>query len=262
MFNWIQKSLNIANGKGYLDRLQKVYPINQNDQRLISNSTVESLKKALDNESNSYLIREFLKLEKFPIDDPYIGVLRMDPELLDKNPMTVNRIGNKLRSIGFDELISLAKSPMTPSRQMGNSFRNWLRLQSYEFRKPLNFHEASESKLLFLDGNDENLKYYVNHKLGMELGDTRKGIDFVFRKRKKFCIGETKFITNYGGTQTNQLDVALDIADMNQQSQDIFTAAILDGVVWYNNTYLGKIKKRPDLNIMTCLLFQEFVESF
>lgn len=262
MTNWIQKSIEIANAKGYLDKLQAVYPINSNDLRTIPEETLKEIKEALESHSNPSLIKVLLDLEKFPIDDPYIGTLRAESEQIIKNPETANRIGKTLQAIGYKDLVSLAQSPKAHSRQMGSSFRNWLRSQEYEFRGTTDFLEKSESGLCFLDGNDVRLKEYANKKLGFELGDTKKGIDFVFRKGRKFCIGEAKFITTYGGTQTNQLDVALEVAELNQNEKDVYSAAVLDGVVWFNGAYLEKIQKREKLNIMTSLIFKEFVESF
>ena len=178
------------------------------------------------------------------------------------NPEATDRIGKKLMSYSIEDLLSMAQAPKMPSRQMGNSFRRWLRTQGYEFIEVGEFQSTNETTLLFLDGNDTSLKQYVNENLGLTLGDTRKGIDFVFRKGNRFCIGEAKFITTPGGTQTNQLDVALEVAEINEKARNVYSAAILDGVVWFYGPYLSKIKSRSNLNVMTSLLFQEFVASF
>ncbi|MEM0135080.1 MAG: hypothetical protein QXU18_07640 [Thermoplasmatales archaeon] len=262
MSNWVQRSIEFANGEGYLDNLQSVYPIKSNGLRSISDETIRRIKDAYSRKSNRDLILESLKLDKFPIDDPYVGVLRMNPKLIDKNPETINRIGKMLQSFDLDVLISKARAPKTPSRQMGNSFKKWLRSLGYDFRDTIEFHSTREPDLFFLDGSDKTLKLYVNDKLKLNLNDTKKGIDFVFRKGDKFCIGEAKFITDYGGTQTNQLDVALEIAELNKKQLNIYSAAVLDGVAWFNSGYKDKIKKREQYNIMTSLIFKEFVESF
>lgn len=262
MINWVEKSVAITSEIGYLDKLQSVYRINLNDLRPIPKSSVDLIKKAYNRKSSSELIKIFLDLEKFPIDDPYIGMLRMNRDLIDKNQETTDRIGRELFSYNLDDLISMAQSRKAPSRQMGNSFRSWIRSQGYEFLNTSDFNERQKTSLLFLDGSDTRLKEYVSQELRLELGDTRKGIDFVLRKDTKFCFGEAKFITNYGGTQTNQLDIALDVAELNQKRQNVFSAAILDGVAWLHDAYLRKIQRRSNLNILTSLIFKEFAESF
>ncbi|MHB1679410.1 MAG: hypothetical protein ACYCTB_02735 [bacterium] len=77
----------------------------------------------------------------------------------------------------------------------------------------------------------------------------------------KYCFGEAKFITSYGGTQTNQLDIALNVADMNIKN-NIETIAVIDGVAWLYDSYLNKIKSRKNKNIMTALLLDKFLSEF
>ena len=81
----------------------------------------------------------------------------------------------------------------------------------------------------------------------------------VFRKRDKTFFGEAKFITDSGGTQTNQLNIALDIA--MKDSDEIGSIAIIDGVPWINKSYLKKIQKVPNKNVLTALLLPEYLSN-
>lgn len=263
MSQWVQESIEIAKEEGYLDRLQTIYAVSLNHSRTIPDEKISRIRDAYESGTIEGLIRELLDLEKFPIDDPYIGSFRAKPELIERNPETIERIGKKLLSHSFEELLSKAQEPKAPSRQLGNAFRTWLRSKGYKFLSLTEFQKYKCSDPIFLDGNDITLKKYISSKLGSALGDTRKGVDFVFSKGKKFCFGEAKFISTPGGTQTNQLDIALDIADMNRTSHpDIYSAAILDGIIWFYPPYLNKITTRSNHNVMTSLLFEKFVASF
>lgn len=258
---WIKRSYNITNAGHYLDKLSEIYQVNLNPERSVSDASIKMIKEVFDKESNSDLVRKLLTLERFPIDDPYVSIMRASPSLIDENPETVERIGKNLRNLGYEKLVALTKQPMSASRQMGNAFKGWLKRSGYPFLNYDEFHNYSDENVVFLSGSDKVLKKYVTSELKVKLGDTKKGLDIVFRKGIKYCFGEAKFITASGGTQTNQLDIALDVADLNKKD-GVFSVAILDGVVWFNSSYLEKIRSRSDKNIITGLLLKEFLECF
>lgn len=69
MFEFLKKSIDLANNYDYLDRLFSVYPVFSNIRRNINNNTIDKLKKYYNNQDNYNLIKEALKLELFPIKD-------------------------------------------------------------------------------------------------------------------------------------------------------------------------------------------------
>jgi len=160
----------------------------------------------------------------------------------------------------WDSLLKEMRKPKSASRQMGNSFKKWVQ-ERYKFISYTDFKYYREEDLVFLQGSDSTLKKYVTDELTIKLLDTKKGLDVLFRKGKRFCFGEAKFITDSGGTQTNQLNVALDILN-DSREPNICSFAILDGIVWFDRNYIKKIDERKGKNIITAILFDEFVQEF
>ena len=255
--NWIQKSLDIVNGDDYLKKLTEIYPINTNSFRQIDNKQIENIEIYFNNKDPIGLVKACLNLEKFPIDNPYISILRYD-SIFNKNLDVVKIIGNILLGMKFEDLKTLIKSPKSGSRQYGNSFKSWLKTKyQNDFLNINNFENYNSNSLKFLEGSDTILKKYIKEKFNI---DTEKGLDLVFKKNNKVYFGEAKFITDSGGTQTNQLNVALDIAKKDNES--VGTIAIIDGIPWVNNSYLEKIKNEAvNKNVLTALLLPQYLSS-
>ncbi len=255
--NWIQKSLDIVNGDDYLKKLTEIYPINTNSFRQIDNKQIENIEIYFNNKDPIGLVKACLNLEKFPIDNPYISILRYD-SIFNKNLDVVKIIGNILLGMKFEDLKTLIKSPKSGSRQYGNSFKSWLKTKyQNDFLNINNFENYNSNSLKFLEGSDTILKKYIKEKFNI---DTEKGLDLVFKKNNKVYFGEAKFITDSGGTQTNQLNVALDIAKKDNES--VGTIAIIDGIPWVNNSYLEKIKDEAvNKNVLTVLLLPQYLSS-
>jgi len=264
MEDWIKKSKEIANGDGYLDKLSHIYPAQSNKERTINPEDIVIIKKAYDisRENKSYieLINKLLDLDRFPIDDPYISMFRRKRDLIENNPNTVKRIGEIITSMDWDSLLKEIRKPKSASRQMGNSFKKWLQ-DKYKFICYTEFKYYKSDDLVFLKGSDSILKKYVNDELNIGLSDTKKGLDVLFRKNRRFCFGEAKFITDSGGTQTNQLNLALEVLN-DSREPDVYSFAILDGIVWFDGNYIKKINERKGQNIITAILFDEFVQQF
>ncbi|MGC9124480.1 MAG: hypothetical protein ACP5IB_10505, partial [Thermoplasmata archaeon] len=108
--DWIKKSLDIVNGRDYLKKLTEIYPINKNSFRNIDDEHIETIKKYFDNKDPIGLVKECLSLEKFPIDNPYVSILRYE-SIFEKNLDTVKTIGNILLELNFKDLETLIKSP-------------------------------------------------------------------------------------------------------------------------------------------------------
>lgn len=264
MEEWIKKSKEIANGDKYLDKLSSIYASQSNMERTVNHEDINNIKKAYDisRESKSYieLINKLLDLDRFPIDDPYISMIRKKRELIKNNPVTIKRIGETITSMDWDSLLKEIHKPKSASRQMGNSFRKWVK-DRYKFISYNDFKYHKGEDLVFLDGSDSKLKEYVTEELNIELSDTKKGLDVLFRKGQRFCFGEAKFITDSGGTQTNQLNVALEVLNDSKEPA-VCSLAILDGIVWFDRNYIKKIDERNGKNIITAILFDDFVQEF
>jgi len=256
MNKWIQMSINLANSKGYLDKLFKIYPIEIGNIRAIPDSIRKGVQRAFREKNKIDLIKELLKLPKFPIDDPYIASLRRHPSLLSKNSETIERISKKLFSLGIDTVLELSGKPKSPSRQLGHRFKRWLRTLDYPFLEENEFKKYSG--VGFLDGSDKRLKKFAVEELGIR--NLKKGIDFILKTKNKFILGEAKFLTDYGGTQNNQFREAMNVAKIKKGN--IIGIAVIDGIVWFeSNAYMHRTIKSFNGVALSALLLEEFIKE-
>ena len=115
---WVEKSIKLAEGEGYLDKLAEVYNIEENIERDLNKKEIEIIKKEYNRKNVKKLINTLLNLERFPIDDPFISFIKKNRGSLDKNPETTKRISNRLFSMNIDALLKECKKPKSASRQM------------------------------------------------------------------------------------------------------------------------------------------------
>ncbi|MEM4097866.1 MAG: hypothetical protein QXS81_04180 [Candidatus Micrarchaeaceae archaeon] len=250
---WIDATIKLVNSNGYLDKLLSVYPITMNKERELPEGAEDRIKELLKGENNVELINYLLTLEKFPIATAYTSSLRY-PGMINKNPETVNRIAGILRNMGAEMVIKGAKEPKIVSKQAGAMFLKWLTKQYPAV--PLSDFESITDRPVLLVGSDKKRKQYANDNLNAEL--TEKGIDILLKKGNKFVIGQAKFITAGGGGQDNQFFEALRF--VNSIGGDAERVAILDGVIWFDNKFLERIKA-SNKNIMSSLMLKAFVDD-
>ena len=108
----IKKSLDCVNGDGYLEKLMEIYPINRNSFRDVDENIIKNIENNFNNKNKIELVKSCLNLEKFPIDNPYISILRNN-EIFNKNLKVVEMIGDILLQMNFNELF--------PQRLLGPS---------------------------------------------------------------------------------------------------------------------------------------------
>jgi len=256
MNKWVKKSIDLADSKGYLDNLFEVYPIELGAARYLSPKIKVKIREVFNKKNRKYLIKELLGLPRFPIDDPYTASLRKYPLLLDKNPLTVDRLGKRLFSMGLKKIYRLASQPKSPSRQLGDSFRKWLRKLKYPFLEKEKFLRSN--RIAFLEGSDKKLKKFAYEELGVR--NLKKGIDFILKIKNKFILGEAKFLTTSGGTQNNQFRDAIKVAEIKKEK--IIGIAVLDGIVWFKSkTYMHRTVKRSNGIALSALLLEKFIRE-
>ena len=256
MNKWVKKSIEIANSRGYFDKLLDVYPIGIGEIRYIPEDIKEKIQEAFNKKDKLLLVKTLLVLPRFPIDDPYIASLRKHPLLFDKNPKTIKRIGERLLSIKLDTIFKLATQPKSPSRQLGQSFNKWLKKIKYPFLEKEKF--KNYKKTAFLKGSDEILKRFAQEELRIKKLNRRP--DFILKISDKFIVGEVKFITDYGGTQNNQFDGAIKITKIN--TNQTIGIAVLDGIVWFESkAYMHKAVKTLKGVALSTLLLEDFIKD-
>ena len=256
MNNWVAKSIKLANSRAYLDKLFKIYPFELEDIRDLPEATKSEIKRIFKSRNKIDLIEELLKLPRFPIDDPYIASLRKHPFLLRNNPRTIERISKKLFSMDVNNVLELAGKPKSPSRQFGHSFRKWLGGLKYPILDEEKFKKYND--VAFLGGVDRKLKNFASQEL--KIRNLKKGIDFILKVKRKFILGEAKFLTDYGGTQNNQFRDAISIASIKKDN--VIGIAVLDGIVWFkSNAYMHKTIKSLKGTTLSALLLEKFIKE-
>jgi len=255
MNEWIKRSIELANSERYLDKLSKVYPVTPELERAIPNEIKLQIKKAFDAKDRPGLIKILLKLDKFPIKDPYVAFLRKREQFLTYNPRTVDRIAERLFSTSFDEIIKGCEEPKEFNRQIGTLFKGWLPKLGYPLLSESKFDACKG--IAFLKGSDNELMDYANRELGCNLD---KGPDLLAKAGNSYIIGEAKFLTDYGGHQNAQFEDALRL--LKGKKGKAIKIAILDGVVWIEGR-AKMYRKVCRLNkiALSALLLNEFLES-
>jgi hypothetical protein len=253
---WIKKSIKIANGKGYLDRLHNIYPV-EPIEREVPSEILKIIKKAYESRDPFQLVKTLLevKIERFPIDHPFIPFLKMNKIAIEKNPQTVKKIGETLFSMGLNQIIHGIKRPKAASRRMGQMFHNWLLQLGYPVLEEDQFETYQD--IAILNGSEKTLMKFANRRLRCKLN---KGIDLVVKVSNIYIIGEAKLLTDIGGEQYTRLKEALDFAE--KKEGDAIRVAILDGVVWIpakNKMHKAVIETKSIA--LTALLLKEFIES-
>jgi len=255
---WIEKSIDIANSPGYLDRLHEVYPVIQEGRRTLPPEIKSKLKEIYCSQDDMALVRELLLLRseyRFPIKDPYVAFLGKAPKFLQFNPRTVTRIAQQIRALGFEGMVASLEEPKEFNRQIGTLFKKWLSKIGYPFLLEENFVKTQE--IAFLEGSDGKLKTFANTTLGCRL---EKAPDFIAKVQGKYVVGEAKFLTHSGGHQDNQFKDAMRLLAGKKGKAE--RVAILDGVVWIkSSTKMYKRICELERPSLSALLLKEFLES-
>ena len=266
MNDWLGNSIIYAMDKNYLDMLYSIYPLINNEERIIHDNLKQNIIKNFNDKNNQQLIQNLLKLELFPIKDSYVAFLRKYKKAIKQNPKTIDRLCSIIYNMPLDTLIAKCQEPKETNRQIGPMFKNWVK-NSNTF---INIKKSnmdidilhSDSTILHI-GNDNDLYNFAKNHLGY----TRdKGIDFIVKvvnkntKNHKYIVGEAKFLTDFGGHQNAQLEDALATAKSGF-NDGVIPIVILDGVCYIkNNSKMYKrITSEPDLNIMSALFLYSFI---
>jgi len=257
MDKWIERSIEIANSPGYLDKLHEIYPVVQETTRKVSLEIKRELEEIFKSEDNTILIKKLLGLPKFPIKDPYVAFLRKRDVFIQYNPKTVNRIAERVRAMGFNAMIASLEEPKEFNRQIGTLFGKWIRKIGHQMLDwdELKIHFGG---IAFLRGGDALLKDFANKELGCDLD---KGPDFIAKAKGTYIVGEAKFLTDYGGHQNAQFEDALRL--LKNSAGRAIRIAVLDGVVWIQNgSKMFRTICALKVTALTALLLMEFLENF
>ncbi len=262
---WTNLSVEFASQKNYLDELYKVYPIIPNIKRSLDEKLWNAIETAYNNHDNVNLIKALLKSELFPIKDSYVAYLRRDPNSIERNPNTINRIAGNLYQYSLDKIYENCTQPKETNRQIGPMFKRWISqgtLGCKIYNDADAFLLSKENAVLNI--SDEGMKTFAATNLGYRRLD--KGLDFIARFNGKYIIAEAKFLTDFGGHQDAQFDDAIttiksDLTIPNSMNADVIKIAIMDGVLYIigNNKMYKHLKNHPDQIILSSLILREYL---
>ncbi len=255
----LELSIEYANQRNYLDYLFSVYPTVPNGLRDIDNELRKWVETAFHNHDNETLIRNLLKLKKFPIDDSYVAYLRNDKSSISRNPQTINRLAWIVYELWLNRTFEKASEPKKASRQMWPAFRRWISQWSLGII-PVNLDIfCSSNENAILDAWDEGMKKFAYNNLWY---NRNKGLDLLARFNGKYIIGEAKFLSDFWWTQNDQFEDAIKTLQ-SPVNQNVIKVAILDWVVyipWATKMYKAILSSElQNENIMSALVLRDFL---
>lgn len=259
MSYWTDLSIEFANQKNYLDELFRIYPTIPDGIRDINEHQWHHIEDSFNARDNISLITHLLHLDLFPIKDSYVAYLKRDPNAIQRNPNTINRLCGRLYDMGLDKIFEKCSEPKETNRQIGPLFKRWLNNSGLGII-PVGINEFQKNEEnAVLDASDAEMKEWCSKNLNY----TRdKGLDFVGRFNKKYVIGEAKFLTDFGGHQNAQFADA--ISTIKTPSVKAIPIAILDGVLYIktnNKMYRDITTTYSDCNIFSALVLREYLYS-
>jgi len=108
---WTDLSIEFANQSNYLDELFKIYPTIPDGIREIDKNQWYHIEQSFKAHNNIDLITYLLKLDLFPIKDSYVAYLKRDPDAIQRNPNTLNRLCGRLYEMGLDKIFEKCSEP-------------------------------------------------------------------------------------------------------------------------------------------------------
>jgi hypothetical protein len=264
MNKYLKETLKIVKETPYLDNLLEVYPSEEIERGKKVEDFSPNLQEIFEKKKSKKLIEELIKLKKkgfkFPIEDPYVSILSYVPQIIEKNPKTINKISEKLYKLSYEKLKENLEIPKKASRRIGPMFREWLK-KKYKFVEEKDIEKES---FVFLKGGDKKLKNFAIENLKCKFEDLTKGVDFIAKLGKNYIIGTAKFITDFGGSQTGSFYEALNFVRKTEVPENVIKIGIVDGIIWF--TKEGKLKEeimkiKDEEFIFSVLLLDEFLKE-
>jgi len=263
MGKWVEKSLKIANSHGYLDRLAEIYPAKTLPRRSLNDEDRAKLKRLHQKRNWKELLQMLFRFTKeghpFPIEHPYASILRQKPDLAKKNLGTFEKLGREMLSMPIGDLIRGCERPIDLNRAMGSAFFNWVRKYFPDRKIPILPESEFERHegLCFLNARNAAILDYVKRKLGITL---ERGRDLLAKKGDKYVIGEARFLSTSGGSQTR--DLRETIGFVRGLKGKVSAIGVVDGIVWFNRSYVNMLSKLADDEVvLTALLLEDFLEA-
>ena len=273
---WVEKSLKLAWERDYLDQLMNIYPAIPSFREPLPNDLRKKIKESFKHKKNKDLVETILSARKqnypFPIEHPYAALLGGLPQktkevLLDKNPKVINIIAKILFLMGISDVIKGIERPPDINRQMGSLFKQWLK-KNFSNKNEYSFNpdllKSTKGKIAFFDGADIAIDSYVRQVLKIDIPQLSFRRDLLVKVNGIIIVGEARFLSTYGGSQTRDIENTLGfVRTVNTSDIKNFRAiAIIDGIVWFNTSYKKLIGGVPDsVPVMSALLIEDYLKE-
>ena len=258
MNKWTKISIELASKDNYLDQLFAVYPIIPGKKRKINSEIIEKIKKYFNSKNNIQLFSILIKLELFPIKDSYVAYFKRSSNSLQYNPDQLKRICNRIYELGLENLLEKITEPKETNRQIGPMFKNWIKKTTFCLPK-LDIVDFDKQKNGIMIASDDQMKNYAKKNFNYA---PNKGLDFIAKKEGKFLIGETKFLTDFGGHQNAQFNDAINVFKSGAKNCEFI--AIMDGVVYIKRgkLYNSLLNENKNYSIFSALILDLFLKEF
>ena len=264
MNEWVERSIEVAKSPGYLDKLTEIYPATILPRRPLEANIKREILQLYDKKDWESLLKLLLRLTKrkhpFPIEHPYASIFRQKRTLIETNPETFKKLGEIILSMPIEDIIKGCERPADINRVMGSAFQSWLK----RFFPTQGIPVLSEQKfeiyqnLCFLDARNEAILDYVDRKLSIKLG---RGRDFLAKVGDKYVVGEARFLSTSGGSQTR--DLRETISFVRSLRGKVSAIGVMDGIVWFHKKYVEMLAELgEDEVILTALLLKDFLKCF
>ena len=258
MNKWTKISIELASKDNYLDQLFAVYPTIPDKKRKINSEIIEKIKKYFNSKNNIELFSILIKLELFPIKDSYVAYFKRSPNSLQNNPDQFKRICSRIYELGLENLLENITEPKETNRQIGPMFKNWIKKTTFCLPK-LDIVGFDKQKNGIMIASDDQMKNYAKKNFNYA---PNKGLDFIAKKEGKFLIGETKFLTDFGGHQNAQFNDAINVFKSGANNCEFI--AIMDGVVYIQRgkLYNSFLNENKNFSIFSALVLDQFLKEF
>jgi len=279
---WTRKTLDLATNSNYLDRLLEIYPAKLPPGRPLPDNIRQTIVNLYHEGKYEELAVLLINLKDrnypFPIEHPYAALLRhlgrrQRYSVIKRNPRIIKELADLLVSIGLNNILRGVERPKDINRTLGVAFKTWV---NKKFTNPL-FRVVNEYTLLptcsnneicIYAGPDEKIAEFI--KLYLRLKEPSERFfdrDIIAKVKDLYVIGEARFLSTPGGSQSRDLDNTLRFVETmenitrNTTDVKVKGIALIDGVVWFFSSYVKQIMQRAinDRVVMSALFLEEYL---
>jgi len=279
---WTLKTLNLARSGNYLDRLLEIYPAELPPERPLPNDIKSQIMNLYQGGKYEDLVVLLISLKDypFPIEHPYAALLRHlkdsdRKKVLGCNPQVIRTLAEAIASLGLNNIVKGVERPKDINRMLGAKFKEWV---NRKFRRqpfnvvgdPNQLLNCGSKEICIYAGTDKMIAEFIKNKL--KLREPEEGFfnrDVIAKVRDVYIVGEARFLSTPGGSQTRDLGNVLDFVkkmeeimrDMREVKVKVKGVALIDGIVWYYGEYIDKVKEVAvgDRVVMSALFLEEYL---